>query len=43
MKDKEDTELERQVGQWLEDVLGRTIEDTTDLWKSLKSGVVLVE
>lgn len=43
MKDKEDPDLARQVGQWLEDVLGREIEDTMDPWKSLKSGVVLVE
>lgn len=41
MKAKEDPELERKVGEWIEDVTGLTLEDTGDLWKSLKSGVVL--
>uniref|UniRef100_A0A6B2KXU5 Calponin-homology (CH) domain-containing protein n=1 Tax=Arcella intermedia TaxID=1963864 RepID=A0A6B2KXU5_9EUKA len=41
MKSKEDPEWERKVGEWIEDVLGRSIEDTSDLFKSLKSGVVL--
>jgi len=43
VKAKEDPEWERQVGQWIEDVLGRAIEDPSDLHKSLKNGVVLCE
>jgi len=43
MKAKEDPEWERKVGEWVEDALGRSIEDTSDLWKSLKSGVVLCQ
>eukprot|EP01126_Amoeba_proteus_P066105 TRINITY_DN950_c0_g1_i16.p1 TRINITY_DN950_c0_g1~~TRINITY_DN950_c0_g1_i16.p1 ORF type:complete len:339 (-),score=99.36 TRINITY_DN950_c0_g1_i16:144-1160(-) len=43
MQAKEDPNLERKVGEWIENVLEREIEDTSDLWKSLKSGVVLVE
>lgn len=31
------------MGEWIEDVVGHSIEDTSDLWKSLKSGVILVE
>jgi len=41
MKAKEDPEWERKLGEWIEDVLEHSIEDTCDLWKSLKSGVVL--
>eukprot|EP01127_Copromyxa_protea_P017158 TRINITY_DN5196_c0_g1_i3.p1 TRINITY_DN5196_c0_g1~~TRINITY_DN5196_c0_g1_i3.p1 ORF type:complete len:723 (-),score=170.73 TRINITY_DN5196_c0_g1_i3:52-2148(-) len=41
MKAKEDPELERKVGEWIEDITGVTLEDTGDLWKSLKSGIVL--
>lgn len=43
LKAKEDPELERKTGEWIEDVLGRAIEDPSDLWKSLKDGVVLCE
>lgn len=41
MKAKEDPELERKIGEWIEDITGLKLEDTGDLWKSLKSGVVL--
>jgi hypothetical protein len=43
MRAKEDPEWERKVGEWIEDVLGRKIENTSDLFLSLKSGVVLCE
>ena len=43
MKAKEDPELERMAGEWIEDVIGRSLEDTSILFKSLKSGVALVE
>lgn len=41
MKAKEDPEYERKVGEWIEDVLGEPLLDTSDLHLSLKSGVVL--
>lgn len=41
LKEKEDPELERQVGQWIEDVLDTRLVDTCSLYTSLKSGVIL--
>lgn len=41
MKAKEDPELERKIGEWIEDITGLQLENTSDLHKSLKSGVVL--
>jgi len=43
MKAKEDPEWERKLGEWIEDVVEHEIEDTSDLYKSLKSGVILCE
>ena len=43
MKAKEDPDWERKVGEWIEDVLERRLESTTDLYSTLKSGVVLCE
>lgn len=43
MKSKEDPEWERKVGQWIEDVLHKKLADSSDLYKSLQSGTVLVE
>lgn len=43
VKAKEDPEVERKTGEWIEDVLGRALEDTSDLYKSLKNGVALCE
>ena len=43
MKAKEDPDLERKVGEWLEDLLGESISDTSDLHKSLKDGIVLIK
>jgi len=43
MRSKEDPEWERKVGEWIEDVLERKIANTSDLFTSLKSGVVLCE
>lgn len=43
LKAKEDPELERQVGQWIEDVLDIRLVDTCNLFASLKSGVVLCQ
>lgn len=43
VKAKEDPEVERKTGEWIEDVLGRSLEDTSDLYKSLKNGVALCE
>jgi len=41
MKSKEDPELERKVGEWIEDVLEERLANTSDLYASLKSGVLL--
>jgi hypothetical protein len=43
VKAKEDPEIERKTGEWIEDVLGRALQDTSDLYKSLKNGVALCE
>jgi hypothetical protein len=43
LKAKEDPELERAVGQWIEDVLDTRLPDTCNLFTSLKSGVVLCQ
>eukprot|EP01125_Pyxidicula_operculata_P013117 TRINITY_DN4340_c0_g1_i2.p1 TRINITY_DN4340_c0_g1~~TRINITY_DN4340_c0_g1_i2.p1 ORF type:complete len:1104 (-),score=238.96 TRINITY_DN4340_c0_g1_i2:414-3725(-) len=43
MKAQEDPDFERKVGEWIEDVIEHDIEDTSDLWKSLKTGIILVE
>jgi len=42
MKSKEDPEYERKVGEWIEDVIGVKI-DTSNLWQSLKSGIILIK
>lgn len=41
MKSKEDPAFERKVGEWIEDVLGESI-NTSNLYESLRSGVVLI-
>jgi hypothetical protein len=43
IKEKEDPELERKTGEWIEDVLGKSIADPSNLYLSLKDGVVLCE
>jgi hypothetical protein len=43
IKEKEDPELERKTGEWIEDILGKSIADTSNLYLSLKDGVVLCE
>jgi hypothetical protein len=43
IKEKEDPELERKTGEWIEDILGKSIADTSNLYLSLKDGVILCE